>query len=60
MYGLGTVLYYLIVGKLYNPIDEIVNEDQQEILEHINNVHPHALNLIEGMLNPDPEDRLTF
>jgi hypothetical protein len=32
VYGLGTVLYYLIVGKLYNPIDEIVNEDQQELL----------------------------
>ena len=58
MFGLGTVLYYLIVGYRYKV--EINEEQEQVILEHINNVHPHALNLIFGMLNPDPADRLTL
>ncbi len=58
MFGLGTVLFYLIVGYRYKV--EIDEEQEQVILEHINNVHPHALNLILGMLNPDPADRLTL
>ena len=58
MFGLGTVLFYLIIGQP-NRV-EIDDEEMQVILERINNVHPHALNLIEGMLNHDPEDRLTL
>ncbi len=58
MFGLGTVLFYLIVGQPDRV--EIDDEEMQVILERINNVHPDALNLIEGMLNPDPADRLTL
>ena len=59
VYGLGTVLYYMLVGKPYNPQDEIEDEDLQEILAHIL-VHPDALNLIEGLLYHDPEKRFTL
>ena len=60
VYGLGTVLYYMLVGQPYNPQDEIEDEDLQEILAHIANVHPDALNLIEGLLYHDPEERFTL
>ena len=60
VYGLGTVLYYMLVGKPYNPQDEIEDEDLQEILAHITNVHPDALNLIEGLLHQNPEERYTL
>ena len=59
VYGLGTVLYYMLVGKPYNPQDEIEDEDLQEILAHIA-VHPDALNLIEGLLHQNPEERYTL
>ena len=58
MFGLGTVLFYLIVGYRYKV--EIDEEQEQVIIEHINNVHPHALNLIVGMLNPDFYERFTL
>ena len=60
VYGLGTALYYMLVGEHYNTLDEIKEDDQHQIIFHITQNYPDALNLIEGMIVADPDKRFTL
>ena len=60
VYGLGTALHYMIFGKPYNTQDVIEEEEQKETRTQIEQVLPNVLNLIDGMLFEDPNERFTL
>jgi len=50
----------MIFGKPYNTQDEIEEEEQKETRTQIEQVLPNVLNLIDGMLFEDPNERFTL